>query len=80
MRPPFQRAGGDRERVAQHEIDGGDGGETRNGSKIELLTIWPARASSTKPTTEASEVFLTICTMKPTVGGVAMRSACGRIT
>ena len=42
------------------------------GSKIELLMICPARASSTKPTTEASEVFLTICTMKPTVGGVAM--------
>ena len=38
------------------------------------------RASSTKPTTEASEVFLMICTMKPTVGGVAMRIACGRIT
>src|ERR1051325_4271109 len=29
MCPPFQRAGGDRERVAQHEIDGGDGGEDR---------------------------------------------------
>src|ERR1700754_138864 len=27
MRPPFQRAGGHRERVAQHEIDGGHGGE-----------------------------------------------------
>ena len=51
-----------------------------NGSKVELLTIWPARASSTKPITEASEVFLTICTMKPTVGGMAMRTACGRIT
>ena len=51
-----------------------------NGSKVELLTIWPARASSTKPITEASEVFFTICTMKPTVGGIAMRSACGRIT
>ena len=42
--------------------------------------IWPERASSTKPTTDASDVFLTICTMKPTVGGVAMRIACGRIT
>ena len=42
--------------------------------------IWADRASSTKPTTEASEVFLTICTMKPTVGGVAMRMACGSIT
>ena len=51
-----------------------------NGSKVELLTIWPARASSTKPITEASEVFFTICTMKPTVGGMAMRTACGRIT
>src|SRR5918995_1175874 len=29
MCPPFQRAGGDRERVAQHEVDGGDGGEDR---------------------------------------------------
>src|SRR5215208_7151679 len=29
MRPPFQRAGGDRERVAQHEIDGRHGGEDR---------------------------------------------------
>src|SRR5829696_1670127 len=29
MCPPFQRAGGDRERVAQHEIDGSDGGEDR---------------------------------------------------
>src|SRR4030095_9895723 len=29
MRPPFQRAGGHRERVAQHEIDGGNGGEDR---------------------------------------------------
>src|SRR5262245_31176158 len=27
MRSPFQRAGGDRERVAQHEIDGGHGDE-----------------------------------------------------
>src|SRR5262245_39743539 len=29
MGPPFQRAGGNRERVAQHEIDGGDGAEDR---------------------------------------------------
>ena len=42
--------------------------------------ICPDRASSTKPTTEASEVFLMICTMKPTVGGVAIRIACGRMT
>ena len=41
---------------------------------------WPARTSSTKPTIDAREVFLTICTMKPTVDGVAMRTACGRIT
>jgi hypothetical protein len=51
-----------------------------NGSKVELLTICPARDSSTKPITEASEVFYTICTMKPTVGGMARRTACGRIT
>ena len=54
--------------------------KTRKGRKDELLTIWPARAISTKPITEASEVFLTICTMKPTVGGVAMRKACGSTT
>ena len=41
---------------------------------------WPVRTSSTKPTMEASEVFLTICTMKPTVDGVAMRTACGSTT
>ena len=48
------------------------------GSKVELLTIWPARASSTKPTTEASDVFFTICTMKPTVGGMTDRGADAR--
>ena len=80
MGSPFQRAGGDRQRVAQREIDGGDEEKITNGSKVELLTIWPARDSSTKPITEASEVFFTICTMKPTVGGMAIRTACGRIT
>ena len=50
------------------------------GSKMELLMICPERASSTKPTTDASEVFLTIWTMKPTVGGVASRTACGSTT
>ena len=54
--------------------------KTVNGWKVELLMIWPARERSTKPITEASEVFLTICTMKPTVGGVAILMACGRIT
>src|SRR5215218_2952932 len=29
---------------------------------------------------EASDVFLTSCTMKPTVGGVAMRTDCGSTT
>ena len=52
----------------------------RKGSKGELLMIWPVAASSTKPITDASEVFLMICTMKPTVGGMAIRTACGRMT
>ena len=41
---------------------------------------WPARTSSIKPTMDASDVFFTICTMKPTVGGVAIRTACGSTT
>ncbi len=42
--------------------------------------ICPARASSTNPIALASDVFLITCTLKPTVGGVAIRTACGRIT
>ncbi|KAG1385433.1 hypothetical protein G6F59_017408 [Rhizopus arrhizus] len=30
--------------------------------------------------TDAIDVFLMICTMNPTVGGVAMRKACGNTT
>ncbi|KAG1415152.1 hypothetical protein G6F57_023813 [Rhizopus arrhizus] len=32
------------------------------------------------PMTDAIDVFLMICTMNPTVGGVAMRKACGNTT
>ena len=40
----------------------------------------PALVSSTKPMIEASAVPLTTCTEKPTVGAIAMREACGRMT
>jgi hypothetical protein len=45
------------------------------GWKVELFISWPARVRSTKLTAEAKEVFFTICTMKPTVPGVALRIA-----
>ncbi len=51
-----------------------------NGRNVALLTICAARVSSTKPMIEASDVPFSTCTMKPTVGGMAMRSACGRMT
>ena len=43
--------------------------KTRNGWNVALLTSWPARASSTKPISEAIEVFFTTCTANPTVEG-----------
>ena len=43
-------------------------------------TIWPARVSSRKPMIEARAVFFTSWTMKPTVGGMAARTAWGAIT
>jgi hypothetical protein len=42
--------------------------KTLKGEKVALFTRLPARASSITPTTETIEVFLTSCTMKPTVG------------
>ena len=45
-----------------------------------LVIIVPALVSSMKPITDASAVPLITCTRKPTVGGTAMRSACGRST
>jgi hypothetical protein len=45
----------------------------------ELFTDLEAGRAAT-PMTEASEVFLTLCSMKLTGGGVEMRSACGTIT
>ncbi|ODN68446.1 hypothetical protein A6302_04251 [Methylobrevis pamukkalensis] len=40
----------------------------------------PALESSTKPMIEVRAVPFTTCTEKPTVGGTATFSACGRIT
>jgi hypothetical protein len=42
--------------------------------------VLPTLVSSMKPITDASAVPLMTCTRKPTVGGIAMRTACGRIT
>src|SRR2546428_11989042 len=42
--------------------------------------ICPVLVNSTKPITEAKEVFLMICTPKPTVGGTETLTACGKIT
>jgi hypothetical protein len=50
------------------------------GAKVTLAIIVPALVSSMKPITDASAVPLTTCTRKPTVGGTAMRSACGKTT
>jgi hypothetical protein len=52
----------------------------RAESKVALTMMLPALVSSTKPITEASAVPFTTCTRKPTVGAMATRSACGRIT
>ena len=41
-----------------------------NGRNVALLTICAARVSSTKPMIEASDVPLSSCTRKPTVGGM----------
>ncbi len=53
---------------------------TVKGRKVALVIIVPAFVSSMKPMTEASAVPLITCTRKPTVGAIAMRSACGPIT
>ena len=45
-----------------------------------LLTSCPARATSTTLTMDTMEVFFTACTANPTVGGVAIRTACGSTT
>ena len=50
------------------------------GWKVTLTISCPARVSSTKPTMAATEVFFMSWTRKPTVGGMAMRPACGRMT
>ena len=49
------------------------------GWNVVLLTICPARDSSTKPMSDASDVPLTTWTRKPTVGGMLIRAACGRM-
>ncbi len=48
--------------------------------KVALEIMLPALVSSTKPITEASAVPLMTCTRKPTVGAMAIFTACGRIT
>ena len=50
------------------------------GWKVEAVVSWPSRVSSTKPIVAASDVFLMSWTRKPTVGGIAMRTACGTMT
>lgn len=40
----------------------------------------PTFVSSVKPMIDTSAVSFTACTPKPTVGAIAMRAACGRIT
>ena len=45
-----------------------------------MFTCVAARASSVSPISDATDVVLTICTMKPTVGGSISRTACGMMT
>ena len=54
--------------------------KTLKGSKVALLSMVPALVSSTNPIIEASAVPLTICTEKPTVGGIETRKAWGNMT
>ena len=58
----------------------GGGGIIGFGMALARVSRWPARASSTKPISDATEVFFTTWTAKPTVDGSAMRRAWGRIT
>ena len=53
---------------------------TESGLKVALVIMVPALVSSMKPITDARAVPLITCTRKPTVGGTAMRSACGPTT
>ncbi|MNL29287.1 hypothetical protein D3C87_1509660 [compost metagenome] len=51
-----------------------------NGLKVALVITVAAFDNSVKPMIEVSAVLLTICTANPTVGAIAMRSACGSTT
>ena len=53
---------------------------TVKGWKVALVTIVPALDSSTKPIMEVSAVPLMTWTEKPTVGGMAIFIAWGRMT
>ncbi|MNL80985.1 hypothetical protein D3C87_2079740 [compost metagenome] len=50
------------------------------GLNVALVITVLALDSSVNPMMEVSAVLLTICTAKPTVGAIAMRSACGSTT
>ena len=55
-------------------------GYTTIGSNVTLTMSCPARVSSTKPMMAAIEVFLIYWTSQPTVGGMEIRFAWGRMT